>query len=779
MAEPVSIKGSVSEEEKKGLERANDFKKLGTAYAIQQATRPSTIGFALQNSPIALLAWMGEKFLTWTDETPSLTTILEAVSLYWFIGCVATCMWPQRQIYTPGVPGVHENPAWRIPAGKPLGYSWFPREVAPTPRAWVETTVAPPQGKPEDDGGQLTINLDTQQSKTQTAFDALSYTWGDLSHTFAFICNDQELRIHHNLKVALPYLAKRQSSLPIWIDAICINQSDDAEKFAQIRLMHSIYSQASQVWVWLGCGPVDSREAIAILPRFVEMGKELKGQNREIFPHPTLESKGLPSLSSPIWPVVWQLLDNPWFCRLWIVQEASMARRIRVLHGSNEIDWNMLGDAIDVGSNVSYRLRDVDGRRLHRSSDNNHNVFLIRQVVQDSSSRVLWHDHLLRTLLLTLRSHNCSSPYDRVFAVLGFVGQDQLEQIGLDDDLALLDLYTRFGRFLLYSTGPSKSNWWTLFYLAEASKRLPGLPSWCPDFHALTSAGALPQNSLAQPIAFYRYRGHIPYFASRGTSFASQSSDIYELIVRGKIFDTVDQVYPEFPHASKFRVGNASVQEFSNMLLDVHVWEMAIAKAVLRGLLPPKHQKRPPSEHDRNENVRMKVTLDDYWRTLLGNLTNRTDYTLTSETFHQFRRGLDGWAEFIEKTGMNFDNMEHLRECAFGAADVLDMEEENKHNFQMIGRGTPCMRFLTDILTCLEHRRLFTTSQGRLGFGPKTTQEADVVCILNYACTAHILRQAKNEGTEKYKLLGEAYVHGMMTGEIEALDLEEQDIRLV
>lgn len=57
MPEPANIKDGISEAEKKGLERANEFKKLGTSYAIQQATRPSTIGFALQSSPIALLAW--------------------------------------------------------------------------------------------------------------------------------------------------------------------------------------------------------------------------------------------------------------------------------------------------------------------------------------------------------------------------------------------------------------------------------------------------------------------------------------------------------------------------------------------------------------------------------------------------------------------------------------------------------------------------------------------------------------------------------------------------
>lgn len=131
--------------------------------------------FAPTNASTSSPNRIGEKFLTWTDEPPPLTTILESVTLYWFTGCAATCMWPQRQvilfvpsppsfslfvsnvltqIYTPGIPGVHENPIWRIPQDKPLGYSWFPREVAPIPRAWVATTVTPVAGK-EEGGGEL------------------------------------------------------------------------------------------------------------------------------------------------------------------------------------------------------------------------------------------------------------------------------------------------------------------------------------------------------------------------------------------------------------------------------------------------------------------------------------------------------------------------------------------------------------------------------------------------------------------------------------------------
>lgn len=48
-----------------------------------KGTRPATIGFTLDASPVSILAWIGEKFITWTDETPSLDAILDSITLYW------------------------------------------------------------------------------------------------------------------------------------------------------------------------------------------------------------------------------------------------------------------------------------------------------------------------------------------------------------------------------------------------------------------------------------------------------------------------------------------------------------------------------------------------------------------------------------------------------------------------------------------------------------------------------------------------------------------------
>ncbi|KAL4727120.1 hypothetical protein ACLX1H_006021 [Fusarium chlamydosporum] len=138
MPEPSDVSSEVTEAEKKALPRAEEFQKLGSAYALMHATKPSTIGLVLSSSPIALLAWIGEKFRDWTDQDPPIDEILTSASLYWLTDTFPTSIYPYRQRFAPGQGGAHNLPEWKVT--KPLGYSWFPFELAPIPKAWVEKT---------------------------------------------------------------------------------------------------------------------------------------------------------------------------------------------------------------------------------------------------------------------------------------------------------------------------------------------------------------------------------------------------------------------------------------------------------------------------------------------------------------------------------------------------------------------------------------------------------------------------------------------------------------
>lgn len=106
-------------------------------------------------------------------------------------------------------------------------------------------------------------------------FTALSYVRGNGS-TESIYCNGCAFAITSNCKEALISLRSVQEDLCIWVDAVCINQEDDAEKDGQIPIMGEIYTWANVVWVWLGpeddgcTRAIESLKMVSVLrpPRF-------------------------------------------------------------------------------------------------------------------------------------------------------------------------------------------------------------------------------------------------------------------------------------------------------------------------------------------------------------------------------------------------------------------------------------------------------------------------------------------------------------------------------
>lgn len=136
---------ALSAAEKRGLDRMHAFNTSGRAYAIEHGTRPATIGLVLSSSPVAQLAWIGEKFLAWSDPAtaPPLDTILASVSLYCLAGCYPTSIYAYR------------GTADAAFVEKPTGYSWFPFELMPVPRAWAERTARVVHFRAHERGGHF------------------------------------------------------------------------------------------------------------------------------------------------------------------------------------------------------------------------------------------------------------------------------------------------------------------------------------------------------------------------------------------------------------------------------------------------------------------------------------------------------------------------------------------------------------------------------------------------------------------------------------------------
>lgn len=130
-------KDALSTAELSGLRRTEQFIGHGSAYAALHGTRPATIGLVLSTSPLALLGWIGEKYLEWSDEPPSLDHILDAASLYWFTESFPRSIFPYRNAEPPPN-NLHGTDKYYLHV--PFGYSYFPKEIAPCPVAWVRSS---------------------------------------------------------------------------------------------------------------------------------------------------------------------------------------------------------------------------------------------------------------------------------------------------------------------------------------------------------------------------------------------------------------------------------------------------------------------------------------------------------------------------------------------------------------------------------------------------------------------------------------------------------------
>lgn len=68
-----------------GLQRTAWFSNLGSGYQNEQSTKPQTIGYALSDSPVALLSWIYEKLHDWTDAYPwTEEEVCTWICIYWF-----------------------------------------------------------------------------------------------------------------------------------------------------------------------------------------------------------------------------------------------------------------------------------------------------------------------------------------------------------------------------------------------------------------------------------------------------------------------------------------------------------------------------------------------------------------------------------------------------------------------------------------------------------------------------------------------------------------------
>ncbi|KAH9909287.1 HET-domain-containing protein [Xylariomycetidae sp. FL2044] len=308
-------------------------------------------------------------------------------------------------------------------------------------------------------------------SNPPPAYEALSYTWGGPAETGSphVTLNGVALPILENLDAVLRRLRPRGrgESRILWIDALCIDQSSLAERAAQVKLMRDVYDTAARVLLWLGepapgselglvrlaLDQLASRAAGARYHEAVELGV----LGREAGAGSSLRSSF--SLSQHRLRMerekdeIRELLCRPWWSRVWIVQEAVVARTLRVLCGEWEFEWERLADAReeDVVSK-QYGFTRILHPELASFADNSFDDLAGMRARWARKDTEAGGNNLYR-LLYDLRRLACTDPRDRIFAFLGLVPADMGNIFRPDYSRPVAETYTEYCRAVIAKTG--------------------------------------------------------------------------------------------------------------------------------------------------------------------------------------------------------------------------------------------------------------------------------------------------------------------------------------
>lgn len=127
---------NLSAEEQRMLEDLGRMQATGIGYAVQQGTRPQTLGYALADSPVGQAAWIYEKLTAWTDSggqpesVLSMDEMLDNIVLYWLTNSATSA----ARFYWDN----HGEAILGIDIKVPAGVSIFPGEIYRAPRSWCE-----------------------------------------------------------------------------------------------------------------------------------------------------------------------------------------------------------------------------------------------------------------------------------------------------------------------------------------------------------------------------------------------------------------------------------------------------------------------------------------------------------------------------------------------------------------------------------------------------------------------------------------------------------------
>jgi hypothetical protein len=285
----------------------------------------------------------------------------------------------------------------------------------------------------------IRCRLQTFDLEDCPVYTALSYCWGPEENAIAIKLQRKTFIVRRNLGNFLFNERLRRENHPeptdghewMWIDALCIDQTNDYERNHQVNLMSKIYQGAKQVLIWLGAGnPLDICQDVnwIMVPQGLEQAQKL-----------VYMATQTPTRS--VMTFLHSLGENPYWTRIWIIQEIMFGQQIFVRWGPIQFNWDelelffehsrhvlsrslgvsgshYLASQRDSPRDVTRELRALDSYLDEIARSKAKKVFYLKARFQESSTSIQTTFELYQ-LMVWFHSWNSTDVRDKVYALLG------------------------------------------------------------------------------------------------------------------------------------------------------------------------------------------------------------------------------------------------------------------------------------------------------------------------------------------------------------------------
>lgn len=576
-------------------------------------------------------------------------------------------------------------------------------------------------------------------------YEALSYVWGDPTPTDSIRCYDGPspgsgaadgvLGIGANLAKALAAFRLADRPRRIWVDALSINQNDVIERQAQVRLMGDVFRNAQIVLAWLGSfkdpddnGEMTARLAIGFLRVF---NSNPQAQLQEAQQHLHVNGKteyDKASSSYGSWLAVKVLFDLDYFHRAWIIQEVGLGRQARLFWGREDVwmDWTEVANFASFMDGNGAAL--VNHFQL-KSWVCNH-INLVWEMNANGSPRFNFVE-----VLHWARVHQSTDPRDYIYALLSHPSAtiDGTLLVQPDYRISTARAYTDLALNVIERTR-------SLHILSFVDHGdVPGsteLPSWVPDWHAPNLVAPLrsPTNAAAE---------------TDDQIVLTQVRDSMILECKGYYIDSVTAMSDMFnPSELTVTTIERELKKKMPFLID-HIWTEISNK--------PQFPLKSPTEFI----AALSFLLPGgFWA---GEKAIDADI---------IRRTQNGLAAYILE-------FERIKPDSYHPGFFSSLSIEQQELIRGMAAQGLAAQYIQDITWTCMCRKVFRTSNGYIGLGPRIMLDGDICAVLSGAIYPMILRRRG----DRFHLVGPALLYGFMDGEAGRLcsqgKLHEQSFHII